>query len=232
MTHACVLLKMLELFILAFICETRLLQMCDMTHWHDTCLHFSGSVGILFPAFIYDFHWYVRNESLIWATWLIDRTHACIFAGSVATVYHWIHMWDCLHWIHMWDIKDSLICATWLIHMSQAWIFLEALEYSALHSHMILTDLCEMPHWHDSCLHFSGSVWILIPRIHVWFLLICAKYWDNWCLLFSGSVGIVLPLVPWSLQWCAILARCARTGLSSSLCMLQFPLCPLHFFLH
>ena len=108
MTHACVLLKMLELFILAFICETRLLQMCDMTHWHDTCLHFSGSVGILFPAFIYDFHWYVRNDSLtwfmpafFWKRWNDDSMHSYMSFIDMCKMLIWLmpaffwKRWNC-----------------------------------------------------------------------------------------------------------------------------------------
>lgn len=44
------LLELLKLSIPAFICETRLLEVYDMTHWHDSYLIFSGNIGIVLPS--------------------------------------------------------------------------------------------------------------------------------------------------------------------------------------
>ena len=92
----------------SFMCVTRLIHVCDMTHLYVSC---DGS---------YEWHvssmyvWYDAFMRVIWLIHVCDVTHAYEWHDSFACVTWLIHMCGMNH-SYVWH--DSFICVTWLIHM-------------------------------------------------------------------------------------------------------------------
>jgi len=112
----------------SFICVTRLIYMCDMTHsyvWPDPFICVTWRIHMCDIT-----HTYVWHDSFICVTWLIrmcDMTRSYVWHDSFIRVTWLIHMCDITH-TYVWH--DSFICVTWLIHMC---------------------DVTRSYVWHDSC---------------------------------------------------------------------------------
>jgi len=120
----------LEVYILeapAFICETWLIHMRDMTL---SFILVRSDSWALCP-------WssYVRNDSVICETWLIhmwDMTHSCIRET-------WL--------IHMWDMTHSYVRHDSFIHVSAIW-FMSTLPLKLIYSKHLceILFMCDMTH--------------------------------------------------------------------------------------
>ena len=93
-----------------YICVTKLIQMCGMTHS------------------------YVWHDSFIYVTWLIhmcDMTHSYVWHDSFTCGTWLIHMWDMTH---SYVGHDSFTCVTWLIwliHICVTWLIAASGQTSA-----------------------------------------------------------------------------------------------------
>ena len=211
-------------------CATWRIHICDMTFlcvWHDSFMCLTWLIHVSDMT-----HSCVWRDSFMCVTWLshmCDVTHSCVWRDSFMCVTWLIHVCDVtsrlLHTCDMtrvhfllealqlfipafpafiWE-TCLLRCATWLIHMTHAWFFLEILElfFPALICKSLWRVRNDSFTWHDSCLLFPGNLGIIIPCIHIWFSLICAKWiidmgdmthWQDSCLHFCWKCCNCLPL--------------------------------------